>query len=258
MSTFRFSKYQGTGNDFILFDNRSEKISFSKSQISSLCNRKFGIGSDGLILLENSLDHDFEMLFYNPDGSTSFCGNGSRCIVAFAQEIGIIDHHATFLAIDGIRNADISDEIVRIQMADCNKPKKIDSGSFIDTGSPHFIIPSDNIQKLKIHEIGRSYRHRTDLFGEGGANINFIEEKDTGTIFARTFERGVEAETLSCGTGVTASAIVYGLEINMDFIKVETPGGHLEVGFKKDMNGHIYDVFLSGPAVKVFEGVVSI
>jgi diaminopimelate epimerase len=143
-------------------------------------------------------------------------------------------------------------------MARCNKPEKIDSGSFIDTGSPHFIMHSGNIEKLKINETGRSYRHRTDLFGEGGANINFIKEIDTGMIFVRTFERGVEAETLSCGTGVTASAIVYGLENNTDFVKVETPGGHLEVGFKTDRNGHIYDVFLSGPTVKVFEGVVSI
>ncbi len=258
MSTFRFSKYQGTGNDFILFDNRSNKISLSKPHISSLCNRKFGIGSDGIILLENSVDLDFEMLFYNPDGSKSFCGNGSRCIVVFAQEIGIIDHHATFLAIDGIHKAAIEDEIVRVEMAGCSKPQKIDAGSFIDTGSPHFVIPSDNIQTLKINEIGRSYRHRTDLFGEGGANINFIKEKDTGMIFVRTYERGVEDETLSCGTGVTASAIVYGLESNTGFVKVETPGGNLEVGFKTDINGHIYDIFLSGPAVKVFEGVVSI
>ncbi len=256
--TIRFSKYQGTGNDFILVDNRVDPITFTNAQVTLLCDRKFGIGSDGLILLDNTQTFDFEMRFYNPDGSTSFCGNGSRCVVHFAHELGIIDRIATFNASDGMHSAEIEDQIVKVKMADCSKPEVIENGSFINTGSPHFIVSVQDIQKMDIIESGKPYRQRTDLFGDGGTNVNFIQEINKGELFVRTFERGVEAETLSCGTGVTASAIVYGLENDTYNVKVETPGGTLKVDFKKEGKDRINDIFLSGSVEKVFDGVISI
>ncbi len=254
----QFVKYQGTGNDFILIDNRS--LSFDAfDKIPSLCDRKYGIGSDGIILIQSHADpdFDFEMVFFNPDGSTSFCGNGSRCAVAYAKELGIIATNATFVAFDGLHKANIKNGNVTVKMADCDPPKLVESGKYIDTGSPHFIQVKEDIKSLDVNMLGRNLRFRTDLFGDAGTNVNFIAEKEKGSIFVRTYERGVEAETLSCGTGVTAAAICYGLEENISHVHVETLGGKLSVNF--DGSGTpIKNIYLSGPFTKVFEGSIQI
>ena len=251
-----FVKYQGTGNDFIMLDNRDNTFTM-ESEIPSLCDRRFGIGSDGLILIQSHPDSDFEMVFYNPDGSTSFCGNGSRCAVAFASSLGIIDTSCTFRAIDGLHDATIQNSQVSVKMADCKRPEKVEDGLFIHTGSPHYVLTHDGIMSLDINMLGTQFRHREDLFGAGGTNVNLLEEDKRGSVFVRTFERGVEAETLSCGTGVTAAAICYGLQNKMNQIDVATKGGHLTVSFSEN-SSTITDIYLSGPADKVFEGSISL
>jgi len=225
--------------------------------IPRLCDRNFGIGSDGLILIQSHPDFDFEMIFFNPDGSSGFCGNGSRCAVAFAFEIGLIELNTSFLAFDGLHEAVITDDIISVRMADCQYPKRIAEGQFIHTGSPHFILTKNEINSLNISTIGKEYRLRTDLFGDNGANVNFLSEKEKGSIFVRTYERGVEAETLSCGTGVTAAAICYGLSVKTNHIHVETLGGELEVSFNHK-GEKINDIYLSGPATKVYRGSIQI
>ena len=216
MKEIVFSKYQGTGNDFIIIDNREE--SFPKNDetlIKRLCDRKFGIGSDGLILIEDSRSFDFKMIFY--------------------KHLGITDDHADFEAIDGAHYATIKENLVRVKMADVSNPEKINDGYFIHTGSPHYVKFSDNVKELNINALGAEIRNRKDLFGKEGVNVNFVSELQKGSVFVRTYERGVEAETLSCGTGVTAVAIVYGLEKGLEKTDVETKGGVLEVEFEIDV-----------------------
>ena len=255
MKTLAFSKYQGTGNDFILIDNRNHIFPENKSRlIPFLCDRKFGIGSDGLILIENHPEHDFEMIFYNPDGSQSFCGNGSRCAVAFANQLGIIDNKTTFLAIDGPHLATLIDQNVRVKMADSKLPEKYLNGQFIHTGSPHFIQYVSNIHNYPVFDEGKAIRNKSEIFGKGGTNVNFVEELAKGSVFVRTFERGVENETLSCGTGVTAVALVYGFDKGLNSVMIETPGGKLKVDFEKDPGSGFKNIYLTGPAVQVFEG----
>ena len=259
MKEIVFSKYQGTGNDFIIIDNREE--SFPKNDetlIKRLCDRKFGIGSDGLILIEDSRSFDFKMIFYNPDATQSFCGNGSRCAVAFSKHLGITDDHADFEAIDGAHYATIKDNLVRVKMADVSNPEKINDGYFIHTGSPHYVKFSDNVKELNINALGAESRNRKDLFGKEGVNVNFVSELQKGSVFVRTYERGVEAETLSCGTGVTAVAIVYGLEKGLEKTDVETKGGVLEVEFENTGAHGVKEVYLTGPVSHVFDGVFKI
>lgn len=248
----KFSKYQGTGNDFVMVDNRD--LGFDLHQeISRICDRKFGVGSDGLILVQEHSDADFEMVFFNPDGSSSFCGNGSRCAVAFAFSLGMATHESTFIAIDGKHTAVVEDEI-SVKMSDCEPLQNIAEGMFINTGSPHFILQINDVKSLELNEIGSVWRHRTDLFGEGGTNVNVLEELNEGSIFVRTYERGVEAETLSCGTGVTAAAISYGIPKGLEVVSVETPGGSLSVSFTAN-GDQISNLILKGPAEHVFDGI---
>jgi diaminopimelate epimerase len=250
----KFTKYQGTGNDFIIIDNRDHAFT-QTSKIPQLCDRKFGIGSDGLILIQNHTEADFEMIFHNPDGSMSFCGNGARCAVAFARQIGLVTDSCSFAAIDGIHLATLTKDLITVKMADCTIPEKMDEGMFIHTGSPHYILESNDVNALDIRALGPKYRHRTDLFGAGGTNVNFIEELEKGSVFVRTFERGVEEETLSCGTGVTGAAICYGLKNDIHTIAIVTKGGELTVQFE-EKDHLISDIFLTGPAVNVFEGSI--
>ncbi len=259
MKEIVFSKYQGTGNDFIIIDNREG--SFPKSDeplVKQLCNRKFGIGSDGLILLEDSGSFDFKMIFFNPDATLSFCGNGSRCVVAFSKQLGLTNDNANFEAIDGAHYATNKGNLVRVKMADVGRPEKINGGQFIHTGSPHYVKFSDNVKDLDINVLGPEIRNRKELFGKEGVNVNFVSEVQKGSVFVRTYERGVEAETLSCGTGVTAAAIVYGLENGVEKIYVETKGGILEVEFEKAGIYGVKEVFLTGPVSHVFDGVFRI
>ena len=256
-----FQKYQGTGNDFIMIDNRSLKFPKNNQKfIETLCNRRFGIGADGLILLENHTNTDFQMVYYNSDGKqSSMCGNGGRCIVNFAKTLNIIEDETTFTAIDGTHYATIdADGIVSLQMKNVDNIKITDNYVFLDTGSPHHIVHAENLEVLDVKIAGASIRY-SDLYGEKGSNINFVSQISDNTFAIRTYERGVEDETLSCGTGATAVAIAMKAtgKTNANQINIEVKGGTLQVYFST-MHGHFKNVFLKGDAQLVYEGQITI
>ncbi|MFT7497670.1 MAG: diaminopimelate epimerase [Porticoccaceae bacterium] len=254
--TVNFYKYQGTGNDFVIIDNRNKVFPIDNTQlIHQLCDRKFGIGADGLILLENSDTTDFKMVYFNADGNqSSMCGNGGRCIVAFAKYLNIIDTKTTFMAIDGIHQATIDGNRVNLQMSDIENIEVQDSHIFLNTGSPHHIEFVESVSEVDVKNLGREIRNGAPYFQEG-TNVNFVEQINPNTFKVRTFERGVEDETLSCGTGVTAVAIAsnYIEKTNEETINIETLGGKLSVNFIKE-NTIFKNVFLNGPTQLVFQG----
>ncbi|MET2984403.1 diaminopimelate epimerase [Aureibaculum conchae] len=256
MSQIEFYKYQGTGNDFIMIDNRQQQFPKNDTKlIERLCDRKFGIGADGLILLELSNLQDFTMIYYNADGNEgSMCGNGGRCIVAFAKQLGIIDKNTTFDAIDGLHEAHITDDLVSLKMKNVTKIEDFSSHLFLDTGSPHHIAFVKNLDNFDVYGTGKKIRNGAPYFDKG-TNVNFVEQKNDTTFKVRTYERGVEDETLSCGTGVTAVAIAAhkANKTNDTTISLETLGGTLEVSFDIDANSY-KNVFLKGKATKVFNG----
>ena len=259
MAKLDFYKYQATGNDFILADNRGGQFQPSLEEIQRLCDRKFGIGADGLILLQSHPEHSFEMVFYNPDGSQSLCGNGSRCAVNFAKYLGLMEgSKVEFLAYDGSHSAEIlADGRVKLKMADVQNVRLLEDGMFVDTGSPHVIKYVANVNNYRVFDEGRAIRNG-GLFQQPGVNVNFTEVTGDQEIFVRTYERGVEDETLSCGTGVTAAAISASHK-NLDSpIKVQTRGGDLQVEFKKHSLHHYTDIYLIGPAVPVFQGTIEL
>lgn len=251
-----FFKYQGTGNDFVMIDNRD--LIFPKANtklVAALCNRKFGVGADGLILLENDDALDFKMVYYNSDGNTStMCGNGGRCLVAFAKFLGIIKEKCSFNAIDGSHTATIENGIVSLQMTDVSEVKIKPNSFFLDTGSPHHVQLVDNLKDFDVQKEGAKLRY--GLYGESGSNINFVKQKTKTSFAVRTYERGVEDETLSCGTGVTAVAIAMHKagKTSQNQISIETEGGHLAVHFVP-VNGY-KNVYLVGPAEQVFKGEI--
>lgn len=258
MSKIQFHKYQATGNDFILIDNRNGQ--FPKNDlklIKELCHRRFGIGSDGLILIQNHELSDFEMVFYNPDGSQSLCGNGSRCAVNFAKLLGIIDQSTVFKAFDGTHNATINDGIVSLEMNNVQNVRHMSDGMFIDTGSPHYTQFVADAKSYSVVAEGRKIRHG-GLFHKEGVNVNFIQVMSKSEIFVRTYERGVENETLSCGTGVTASAIAAGFKGVGDKVKIKTLGGELNVSYKKKNDSMFENIVLSGSAIEVYRGEIEI
>lgn len=250
-----FNKYQGTGNDFVIIDNRKEFFNPSDPDlISRLCNRRFGIGADGLILINNSEEFDFEMIYFNSDGHEStMCGNGGRCAAGFAIQSGIAKERLVFKAVDGIHEALAEDGIIKLRMNDVSDIKNIRGYHFIDTGSPHYVIFMKDIDNLNVYDEGKKIRWAED-FKPGGTNVDFVEIRKNH-IYVRTFERGVEDETLSCGTGVTASVISAVLAGHFDRspVKVKTKGGDLRVEFNIK-EGKITDIWLCGPATFVFEG----
>jgi diaminopimelate epimerase len=254
-----FNKYHGTGNDFIIIDNREGIFNPSDTiLINKLCHRRFGIGADGLILVSLHKQFNFEMKYFNSDGNEgSMCGNGGRCAAAFAVRAGIAGRKQKFFAFDGPHEAEIGDENIRLQMSDVTSISKVKGNYFINTGSPHYIRFVKNVQEFDVFNEGKKLRWSDD-FKPGGTNVDFVELTDNG-IFVRTFERGVEDETLSCGTGVTASAIASVLAGHFDtnIIKVKTPGGNLSVEFKPG-NGKVTGIRLSGPATFVFEGKIEV
>lgn len=256
----RFAKYHGTGNDFILVDNRSGAVSLAEAQVAALCHRHFGIGADGLILLETAPGADFRMLYYNSDGRPStMCGNGGRCLVAFAKALGLVQGHTVkFLAVDGLHTATMDDAgLVSLGMKDVDNVEYLDGYALLDTGSPHFVQWVENVAERDVCNEGRSIRHWEE-FEPDGINVNFVEAREDG-LTVRTYERGVEDETMSCGTGVCAAAIAStGEEVGSFAIPIRTPGGELEVTFAKDSPTSAREVVLTGPAVFVFEGTVSI
>lgn len=255
-----FCKYQGTGNDFVMIDNR--QLHFPKNNtklIQKLCDRRFGIGADGLILLENDKISDFRMVYYNADGNEStMCGNGGRCIVAFAHFLGIIGQTTRFIAIDGEHVAEIQNEIVSLQMIDVNSISLGQSHVYLNTGSPHHVELVTDLDSYPVKEQGAEIRY-SGLYGDKGSNVNFVEPVSENTFKVRTYERGVEDETLSCGTGVTAVAIaMYEMgKTSQDTIELWTPGGMLVVSFEHVGNTYT-QIYLKGPAQQVFEGVIDI
>jgi diaminopimelate epimerase len=257
--TILFNKYQGAGNDFIIIDNRGSIFNpDDHALINKLCDRRFGIGADGLILICKSSDYDFEMKYFNSDGYIgSMCGNGGRCSADFAIKTGIAGKNMTFNAADGLHKALAEKGIIRLQMNDPEEPGLINGSYFINTGSPHYVIFRDNIDRIDVNTEGKKFRWADD-FAPAGTNVNFVETEENG-IYVRTFERGVEEETLSCGTGVTASAIASVLAGHFDTnsVSVRTKGGNLSVSFKID-GKKISDIWLSGPATFVFAGEISI
>jgi diaminopimelate epimerase len=257
---FHFYKYQGTGNDFIILDNRKNVYGFAKEQVAFLCHRRFGIGADGLMLLNTHPKYDFEMKYYNADGGeSSMCGNGGRCLVKFAAEMGIIKSKYRFLAIDGEHEASIdTNGIVALKMADVESIQSEHSKYILNTGSPHYVEMKDNVLDMDVYANGRAIRY-SDEFKADGINVNFVQQtEEPDKIIVRTYERGVEDETYSCGTGVTAAALVsYHNENGYNFVNVETKGGLLSVEFDKIGNS-FKNIWLIGPAVKVFEGDVEI
>ena len=252
-----FYKYQGTGNDFVMIDNREDFFPKENTKlVAFLCDRKFGIGADGLILLENDALSDFKMVYYNSDGSEStMCGNGGRCIVAFANKLGIIKDQTTFNAIDGLHEAKINEDVITLNMIDVSEIKSKEKYLFLNTGSPHHVQVVNNIEAIDVVKEGAKLRY--GLYGKGGSNINFVETVDDKTFNMRTYERGVENETLSCGTGVTAVALAmhHSGIAKGEHIFINTSGGKLQVSFAVTDNGYT-KVNLIGAATFVYKGEV--
>jgi len=254
-----FNKYQGAGNDFIIIDNRMGIFNPSATEvINKLCDRRFGIGADGLILVSNDSKTDFEMKYYNSDGKiASMCGNGGRCVAHFARKWDIAGPKQKFMAYDGTHEAYVENDTVRLQMGNVNEYRLVDGSYFINTGSPHYIVFTREIDKLNVYEEGKKLRW-SPKFAPGGTNVNFVELVDNG-LYVRTFERGVEDETLACGTGVTACAIASVLKGHFDTnsVRVRTKGGNLKVDFELK-NEKVSNIWLTGPATFVFEGNIEV
>ncbi|RKR13411.1 diaminopimelate epimerase [Maribacter vaceletii] len=252
-----FYKYQGTGNDFVMIDNRDLKFPKDNTKlVAFLCDRRFGVGADGLILLEKDTAVDFKMVYYNSDGNEStMCGNGGRCIVAFAEFLNVFKKETTFNAVDGLHNAIIEGSLVSLQMLDVDEIKTKPNAMFLNTGSPHHVQEVVNLSEFRVKEEGKKLRY--GLYGEAGSNINFVESVKENVFAVRTYERGVEDETLSCGTGVTAAAIAMHKsgKVKSNHVFINVLGGNLEVKFS--VNDAMYsDVFLIGDAKQVYKGEI--
>jgi diaminopimelate epimerase len=257
-----FHKYQGTGNDFVILDNRKKEYpSLTASHIRHVCDRRFGIGGDGLMLLNEKNGSDFEMRYFNADGrESSMCGNGGRCLVKFAYEIGIHRNVYHFTAVDGLHEAEIdTDGTVSLKMQDVSQVSKVHGDYLLNTGSPHYVKLVNDVMNTDVFKKGREIRYSKD-FEKEGVNVNFVEQlPDEDKILVRTYERGVEDETYSCGTGVTAAAIVcYHNENGFNDVQVKTLGGTLTVEFDRIDDSHYNNIWLSGPAEKVFDGTIEL
>lgn len=255
-----FFKYQGTGNDFVIIDNRNgHDLTLTTEQVKKLCDRKFGIGADGLMTLNDKPGYDFEMVYYNSDGKEgSMCGNGGRCLVKFADSIGIQKEIYRFMATDGEHEAKIDGNgIVCLKMNDVDVILNHHSDFMVDTGSPHFVKLVPQLANYDVYKKGKEIRYSRD-FEKEGINVNFVEQLDEpDKIFVRTYERGVENETLSCGTGVTAAALVcYHNENGFNEVEVKTLGGRLNVEFDRVDDGKFRNIWLCGPAERVFAGSI--
>ena len=249
-----FYKYQGTGNDFIMIDDREKEFDLTDNDlIAALCERRMGIGADGLILLREHGTLDFEMIYFNADGKeSSMCGNGGRCIIAFAQMLEMTGNETTFMAIDGEHKGRLMDDGIYLQMQDVKKIEGVGDGLVLNTGSPHYIEMVDELDYIDVDKQGRKIRNSVP-FKKDGINVNFV--LDASELQVRTYERGVEAETLSCGTGVVATAIAmhYANCIEETLVNVKTKGGELTVSFE-EFNGGYRNIWLSGEASMVFAG----
>lgn len=252
-----FFKYHGTGNDFILLDNRDNRFNeLDASTIKHWCDRHRGIGADGLMLLNTSDAYDFHMVYFNADGNEStMCGNGGRCIVRFAEDLGIHRERYQFTAIDGLHEAErLSDGTIRLKLNASDAPTPLNQDWIIHTGSPHLVCLVDDVQKTDVKNSGAAIRY-SEPFRQAGINVNFVQVINSNQLKVRTYERGVEDETLSCGTGVTASALSFRtFEPGPHRIDVDTPGGSLRVDFIHETHGGFSEVWLTGPVTFVFRG----
>ncbi len=252
----QFHKYQGTGNDFIMVDNRSLEFYKDKAYIRKLCDRRFGIGADGLILLENTPEADFKMVYYNADGGeSSMCGNGGRCIVAFAAYLEIITYATRFIAADGLHEATLKNGKVKLKMSDVAQWHTDGDDFVLNTGSPHYVRFVEDAKNTDVPVLGNKIRNSATYCAEG-INVNFAEKRGNNELFVRTYERGVEDETYSCGTGATAAALMFLKDHNADHVTVEVPGGRLFVYAKQNGAG-FSDIWLEGPAAHVFTGFIN-
>lgn len=253
-------KYQGTGNDFILIDNRAKDVTLSTEQVRWLCDRRFGIGADGLMLLELEPGIDFKMVYFNADGrESSMCGNGGRCIAAFARQLGIIGSEARFVAVDGLHEARLVDNQVSLKMNDVRQLEVGDDFFFLNTGSPHYVKFVSGLEQYDVYGEGHRIRNSARFRAEG-TNVNFVERGE-GELLVRTYERGVEDETLSCGTGVTAAALVAafkGWSTDKHSCRIRTRGGRLQVRFEKVLESTFYNIWLEGPATFVFQTEIAL
>lgn len=256
-----FKKYHGTGNDFIVIDNRILMWEPTRGQVSFLCDRHFGIGADGLMLLTWLADYDFGMVYYNSDGAEStMCGNGGRCMTAFAKSLNLVNEKAIFRAVDGVHEAILlsqngQEASIRLKMKDTEIGQDEHDDIFIDTGSPHFVRFVDDVLQIDVCKTGRELRYDS-RFGRAGTNVDFVQVTGQG-LHVRTYERGVENETLSCGTGVTAAALAFNYKTQgiSAPVMITTQGGDLKVCFER--RGRVFtDIWLEGPARLVFEGSI--
>lgn len=257
----QFYKYQGTGNDFVMLDNRNGIYdSVGVNEIKKICDRRFGIGADGLIKINAHPTLTFEMDYYNSDGSKSFCGNGARCTVAFANFLGISTENVDFWAIDGRHSASLTEQKVALAMNNVSEIHEVASDYLLHTGSPHYIQFVDNVAQVDVYTQGNFIRNQ-DSYKLEGVNVNFVQVINEQELFVRTYERGVEDETLSCGTGVTAAVLAYGYNIGLKdkhTIRVKTLGGELEVVFRIQEQGQFDEIQLLGPAKQVFKGEIDV
>jgi diaminopimelate epimerase len=252
-----FYKYQANGNDFVVVDNRESGLSLTKAQIEKICDRRFGVGADGVMLLSQHPSLHFDLEYFNSDGSQSLCGNGSRAAVQFASSLGLVHGKTTFQAYDGPHDAELLPAgIIRLKMNDVGEVRTLGDDYFINTGSPHYIKFVKDIDTYPVFDEGRRIRY-SKAFEPGGTNVNFVELRDNNTIFVRTYERGVENETLACGTGVTACALAVSFKGYSSPVNIKTLGGDLSVEYQKQ--GETFSgIHLIGPAQRVFEGEMEI
>ena len=265
-----FHKYQGAGNDFVILDGRQGLPKLSQKDIHFLCHRRFGIGADGLMILEQAPGYDFGMRYYNADGlEGSMCGNGGRCLVAYASQH--CPGNYVFLAVDGRHEAQVlpsetgtgEGTQVRLGMKPVHELRLLEQGYFLDTGSPHFVLFVDDLENMDVYTQGKFWRQHPH-FAPGGCNVNFARVEPDGSLSLRTFERGVEDETLACGTGVTATALAACVRSLQNCPRdaqgayhyaVHARGGELQVD-SQAQDGYFTDVWLTGPATLVYHGEI--
>ncbi|MDB4835045.1 diaminopimelate epimerase [Cyclobacteriaceae bacterium] len=256
----QFYKYQGTGNDFVMIDDRSSTFDAGNHElVARLCDRKFGVGGDGLILVREHADYDFEMIYFNADGyEGSMCGNGGRACVRFAHDLGIIGDQTTFIAVDGEHEASVTPEVISLKMIDVERVEQGTDFYYMDTGSPHYVeFLEENLSKTDVVTKGKAVRYN-DRFKLEGTNVNFVEKVSDSSLFVRTYERGVEDETLSCGTGVTACVLASSYLGYQSPVDVKVLGGDIQISFDKLSGEKFTNIYLTGPAEKVFEGTIEV